>query len=87
MKQELLLESYLKQLRLPCFAQSHQSLSQEAADTNLTYERYLLALAQEEVASRDAHRIERASHRLVQGVTPVPVAGLPIGAASVFSVT
>ena len=47
MKQELLLESYLKQLRLPCFAQSYQSLAQEAARTNLSYERYLLALAQE----------------------------------------
>ena len=63
MKQELLLESYLKQLRLPCFVQSYQSLAQEAARTNLSYERYLLALAQEEVASRDAHRIERAIHQ------------------------
>src|SRR5690348_4482563 len=63
MKQELLLESYLKQLRLPCFAQSYQSLAQEAARTNLSYERYLLALVQEEVASRDTHRIERAIHQ------------------------
>lgn len=63
MKQELLLESYLKQLRLPCFAQSYQTLAQEAARTNLSYERYLLALATEEVASRDAHRIERAIHQ------------------------
>lgn len=63
MKQELLLESYLKQLRLPCFAQSYQSLAQEAARTDLSYERYLLALAAEEVASRDAHRIERAIHQ------------------------
>jgi DNA replication protein DnaC len=60
MKAELLLESYLKQLKLPCFVQSYQPLAQEAACTNLSYERYLLALAQEEVASRDAHRIERA---------------------------
>src|SRR5215472_4222484 len=63
MKQELLLESYLKQLRLPCFAHSYQSLAQEAARTNLSYERYLLALVQEEVASRDTHRIERAIHQ------------------------
>jgi DNA replication protein DnaC len=34
-----------------------------AARTNLSYERYLLALAQEEVASRDTHRIERAIHQ------------------------
>lgn len=60
MKAELLLESSLKHLKLPCFAHSYQTLAQEAARTNLSYERYLLALAQEEMASRDAHRIERA---------------------------
>src|SRR5260370_7561997 len=60
MKQELLLESYLKDLRLSRFVQSYQSLAQEAARTNLSYERYLLALVQEEVAHREAQRIERA---------------------------
>src|SRR5437667_12674724 len=60
MKQDLLLESYLKQLRLPCFLDSYQSLAQEAARNNLSYERYLLALAQEEVARQEANRIERA---------------------------
>src|SRR5712691_7550716 len=60
MKQELLLESYLRDLRLSRFVQSYQSLAQEAARTNLSYERYLFALAQEEVARQDAARIERA---------------------------
>src|SRR5436305_7725248 len=60
MKQELLLESYLKDLRLSRFVQSYQALAQEAARTNLSYERYLLALVQEEVAHRQAGRIERA---------------------------
>jgi len=60
MKQELLLENYLKDLRLSRFVQSYQSLAQEAAQTNLSYERYLLALVQEEVAHREAQRIERA---------------------------
>jgi DNA replication protein DnaC len=60
MKQELLLESYLKDLRLSRFVQSYQSLAQEAARSNLSYERYLLALVQEEVAHREAQRIERA---------------------------
>ncbi len=32
----------------------------QAAQTNLSYERYLLALVQEEVAHREAQRIERA---------------------------
>ncbi len=60
MKTDMLLESYLKQLKLPCFAQSYQTLAQEAARTNLSYERYLFGLASEEMASREAHRIERA---------------------------
>ena len=47
MKQELLLESYLKDLRLSRFVQSYQSLAQEAGRTNLSYERYLLALVHE----------------------------------------
>ncbi len=45
MTQEFLLESYLRQLRLPTFVQSYQSLATEAARTNLSYERYLFGLA------------------------------------------
>lgn len=60
MSNELLLETYLKQLRLPCFLESYQALAQEAARTNLSYERYLFALAQEEVARQEVSRIERA---------------------------
>ena len=59
MKTEFLLESYLKQLKLPCFADTYQTLAQEAARTNLSYEQYLLGLAREEIASRESHRIER----------------------------
>src|SRR5579885_2589641 len=59
MTQEFLLESYLRQLRLPSFLQSYQQLATEAARTNLSYERYLFGLAQEEVSTRDVRRIER----------------------------
>jgi DNA replication protein DnaC len=59
MTQEFLLESYLRQLRLPSFLHSYQQLATEAARSNLSYERYLFALAQEEVANRDVRRIER----------------------------
>src|SRR5437763_13614615 len=60
MSNELLLETYLKQLRLPCFLESYQALAQDAASTNLSYERYVFALAQEDVARQEASRIERA---------------------------
>jgi len=43
MVQELLIKSYLKQLRLPAIAQSYSKLAREAAEANMPYEDYLLA--------------------------------------------
>lgn len=62
MSQELLLESHLKQLRLSSFLDHYQPLAHDAARTNLSYERYLLALAQEEVNQRERRRQEQAIH-------------------------
>lgn len=56
----MLLESYLRQLRLPSFVQHYQKLAQDAAQTNLSYERYLLALSEGEVGQREVHRVERS---------------------------
>ncbi len=56
MKQELLLETYLRDLRLSRFVVSYQSLAQEAARGNLSYERYLLALVQLAATSRAMNR-------------------------------
>jgi len=60
MQHQALLESYLKQLRLPAFAQYYQTYAQDAARTELSYERYLLALCTTEIEQREAHRVERA---------------------------
>ena len=60
MQHQALLETYLKQLRLPTFAQNYQTFAQDATRTNLSYERYLLALCQAEAEQRQANRIERA---------------------------
>jgi len=60
MQHQALLESYLRQLRLPTFAQNYQAFAQDAIRTNLSYERYLLALCQAEAEQREANRIERA---------------------------
>lgn len=60
MATQLLLETHLKQLRLPSFVENYQSLAQDAARNNLPYERYLLALAQEEVGRRERNTIERS---------------------------
>jgi DNA replication protein DnaC len=56
---DTLLESYLRQLKLPSFVQNYAAFAQDATRTELSCERYLLALCEAELAQRDAHRVER----------------------------
>ena len=56
MEQTLLLDTYLKQLRLPMFVQHYRHIAEEAAQANLSYDRFLLALAEQEVAQRERNR-------------------------------
>lgn len=60
MQHQALLENYLRQLRLATFVTNYQSFAQDAARTNLPYERYLFALCESEVSQREANRVERA---------------------------
>src|SRR5438034_1046304 len=53
MQQNALLESYLRQLKLPSFAQNYAAFAQDAARTDLSCERYLLALCEAELAQRE----------------------------------
>lgn len=59
METNLLLDAYLKQLRLPTFLQNYHKFAQEAAKDDHSYDRYLLALAEQEVAQRERNRIAR----------------------------
>lgn len=59
MQEQSVLESYLRQLKLPTFAHNYAAFAQDAARTGLSCERYLFALCEAEIAQRDAHRIER----------------------------
>ena len=61
MQENTLLESSLRQLKLPTFAQNYAAFAQDAARTGLSCERYLLALCEAELAQRDAHRVERCT--------------------------
>jgi DNA replication protein DnaC len=54
-----LLETYLRQLRLPTFVQNYRQFAQDAAQNNLDYDRYLLALLEQEVAQRERNRRQR----------------------------
>jgi DNA replication protein DnaC len=59
MERNDLLETYLRQLRLPGFLHNYQAFATDAARNNLDYPRYLLALAEQEVNQREQHRIQR----------------------------
>lgn len=59
MQQNALLESYLRQLKLPTFAQNYAAIASDAARTDLSCERYLLALCEAELSQREANRVER----------------------------
>lgn len=59
MEANLLLESHLKALRLPGFLHSYRKFAEDAAQANRGYDRYLLSLAEQEVAQREKNRQAR----------------------------
>jgi DNA replication protein DnaC len=59
MESNMLLDTYLKDLRLPTFQHNYRKFAEEAARANHSYDRFLLALAEQEVAQRERNRIAR----------------------------
>lgn len=53
MEKSMLLEAYLKRLRLPAIGRHYQELSRQAAQGNLPYEAFLLALVEVEAQQRE----------------------------------
>lgn len=64
----LLLESLLKQLKLSTFIENHSAFASDAAQTQQSYTRYLVALAEQEVQARQTRRRQR---RLKEAKLPV----------------
>lgn len=56
METNLLLESHLKSLRLPTFLRHYRQFAEDAARTNQSYDRFLLALTEQEVNQRELNR-------------------------------
>src|SRR5690554_669282 len=56
---KMLIEAYLKKLKMPQAAKTYESLAREAADNNLDYEEYLLCVLEQEVHQRENNRIQR----------------------------
>ena len=54
-----LLDLHLKTLRLPAFIHNHARVAEEASKANMGFDRYLLALAEQEVAQRDRNQQQR----------------------------
>ncbi len=69
MTTDLLLAHHLKQLRLPTIAKQYASLAREAVEHGLSYEGYLLALVEQETASREENQRQL---RMRHATFPVP---------------
>lgn len=52
-----LLDTYLRQLRLPTFAKNYAPFATDAAQQKLDYVRYLLSLTEQEVRQREQNRL------------------------------
>jgi DNA replication protein DnaC len=59
MENNQLLEEYLHHLRLPTFIKNYGLFAVDAAQNNLDYPRYLLALAEQEVSRREANMLQK----------------------------
>lgn len=76
-----LLESHLKTLRLATFRQQYRPVAEDAARNNLSYDRYLLALAEQEVAQRllnsQRQRIQAARFPVIKELADFDFSALP----------
>lgn len=59
MELDLLLREYCKRLRMPTLAANYRRLAEDAARDNQPYERYLLALLEQEIRQRAANQEQR----------------------------
>ena len=81
MTTDMLLENYLKTLRLATFVQNYRKLAEEAAQANHGYDRYLLALAEQEVAqrylNRQQQRIKAARFPVIKELADFDFSAIP----------
>lgn len=59
MSQELLLDYYLKRLRLPTVRRLYKEVARDAAEHNKTFEEFLAALLEQEVIQREENQLRR----------------------------
>ena len=81
MSGNILLESYLKRLRLPTIAQNYSRLAEEASVNNRTYADYLLALMEGEVVQREENtqklRLSKARFPIMKTLDAFDFSAIP----------
>ena len=65
----VLLNSYLKSLRLPTFAREYEQMARQCGEQNKAYAEFLLQLAEREVQARETNAVKR---RLREATFPAP---------------
>lgn len=78
---DLLLQNYLKRLKLPTVARNYRALAREAAEKNCPYEEYLCSLLEQEVLTREEHmrqvRIRRANFPVLKTLEGFDFTAIP----------
>lgn len=81
MEKGMLLEAYLKRLRLPAISRHYQELARQAAQGNLPYEAFLLALVEIEAQQREANahqkRLRMARFPVIKSLDQFDFTALP----------
>lgn len=79
--QAVILETYLKALRLPAVAKQYRRLATEAAQHNLTHEQFLVALMAQEMQNREENtrknRIQQARFPVQKNLSQFDFTALP----------
>ena len=77
----LLLDSYLKRLKLPSIRRQYATVARDAMDHNRTFEEFLLALVEQEVQQRDSNmmreRVRRAGFPEVKTLDTFDFTAIP----------
>src|SRR6059058_4253944 len=66
---QVLLEHYLKQLRLPTMVREYRKLGEQCAKEGVTFEVFLLRLVESEMMDRERRATERRSRSIISDST------------------
>lgn len=91
MERNPLLDSYLRQLRLPTFTKLYPQLAADAAHNNHDSVRFLLALAEQEVNQRQLNmlqqRLKNARFPVIKELADFDFSCLPCSTSPKFSIS